>query len=69
MRLVMMGTGTFAEPLFQALLASPHPVVGLVTQPDRPAGQESGSTRQTRCGLSHPCATAKATSTARGRGP
>src|SRR6201984_1302310 len=46
MRLVMMGTGTFAEPTFEALLAGPHPVVGLVTQPDRPVGQERGSTRQ-----------------------
>src|SRR5438552_16504615 len=46
MRLVMMGTGTFAEPTFQALLAGPHPVVALVTQPDRPVGQERGSTRQ-----------------------
>jgi methionyl-tRNA formyltransferase len=42
----MMGTGTFAEPTFQALLAGPHTVVGLVTQPDRPVGQERGSTRQ-----------------------
>lgn len=40
MRLVMMGTGTFAEPTFQALLAGPHPVVGLVTNPDRPSGRE-----------------------------
>ena len=38
MRVVMMGTGTFAEPTFRALLAGPHEVVGLVTQPDRPAG-------------------------------
>ncbi|HXG11734.1 MAG TPA: methionyl-tRNA formyltransferase [Gemmataceae bacterium] len=51
MRLVMMGTGTFAEPTFEALLASPHQVVGLVTQPDRPAGQERGSTRQTGRGM------------------
>jgi len=51
MRLVMMGTGTFAEPAFQALLAGPHPVVGLVTQPDRPAGHERGSTRQTGQGM------------------
>ena len=35
MRLVMMGTGTFAEPTFTAILAGPHPVVGLVTQPER----------------------------------
>ncbi len=47
MRLVMMGTGTFAEPTFGALLAGSHPVVGLVTQPDRAIGQERASTRQT----------------------
>jgi methionyl-tRNA formyltransferase len=51
MRLVMMGTGTFAEPTFEALLAGPHEVVGLVTQPDRPVGQERGSTRQVGRGL------------------
>ena len=51
MRLVMMGTGTFAEPTFQALLGGPHEVVGLVTQPDRAAGQERGSTRQTGHGM------------------
>jgi methionyl-tRNA formyltransferase len=51
MRLVMMGTGTFAEPTFEAILAGPHPVVGLVTQPDRVAGAERGSTRQTGKGM------------------
>jgi methionyl-tRNA formyltransferase len=51
MRLVMMGTGTFAEPTFSALLASQHPVVGLVTQPDRPTGKERGSTRQVGRGM------------------
>src|SRR5437764_8730082 len=51
MRLVMMGTGTFAEPTFEALLATRHPVVGLVTQPDRAVGQERGSTRQTGRGM------------------
>lgn len=51
MRLVMMGAGTFAEPTFQALLASPHEVAGLVTQPDRAAGAERGSTRQTGLGM------------------
>lgn len=35
LRLVMMGTGTFALPTFRALLSSPHQVVGLFTQPDR----------------------------------
>lgn len=47
----MMGTGTFAEPTFQAILPGPHEVVGLVTQPDRAAGHERGSTRQTGPGL------------------
>jgi methionyl-tRNA formyltransferase len=41
----MMGTGTFAQPTFEALLDSPHQVVALVTQPDRPIGQQRGSTR------------------------
>src|SRR5947209_12551359 len=46
MRLVMMGTGSFAEPTLEALLAGPHSVVGLVTQPDRDVGEARGSTRQ-----------------------
>jgi methionyl-tRNA formyltransferase len=41
----MMGTGTFAEPTFSKILQGPHEVVGLVTQPDRPVGEERGSTR------------------------
>lgn len=51
MRLVMMGTGTFAEPILEALLRTTHPVVGLVTQPDRAIGAERGSTRQTGKGM------------------
>jgi methionyl-tRNA formyltransferase len=51
MRLVMMGTGLFAEPTLEALLASSHSVVGLVTQPDRATGAERGSTRQTGRGM------------------
>jgi methionyl-tRNA formyltransferase len=51
MRLVMMGTGSFAEPALKALLGSSHQVVGLVTQPDRAAGKERGSTRQARRGM------------------
>jgi len=48
MRLLMMGTGTFAEPTFEALLAAgTGDVVGLVTQPERDAGNKRGSTRQT----------------------
>ena len=48
MSLVMMGTGSFGEPTFLKLLEGTHPVVGLVTQPDRAAGKERGSTRQAR---------------------
>lgn len=52
MRIVMMGTGTFAEPTFEALLAAFGPdVVGLVTQPDRETGHKRGSTRQTGKGM------------------
>jgi methionyl-tRNA formyltransferase len=51
MRVVMMGTGTFAEPTFEALLASRHAVVGLVTQPDRTIGEKRGSTRQVGKGM------------------
>jgi methionyl-tRNA formyltransferase len=52
MRLVMMGTGTFAEPTFEALLAAfGQDVVGLVTQPERDAGNRRGSTRQTGKGM------------------
>jgi methionyl-tRNA formyltransferase len=51
MRLVMMGTGSFAEPTFLQMIDSPRPVVGLVTQPDRATGKERGSTRQARQGM------------------
>ena len=37
LRLVMMGTGPFAAPVFRALYSTPHQVVGLVTQPLRAA--------------------------------
>lgn len=35
LKVVMMGTGTFAIPAFQALIDSDHQVLGLYTQPDR----------------------------------
>src|SRR4051812_47649044 len=39
-RLIFMGTPDFAVPTLQALIDSPHyDVVGVVTQPDRPAGR------------------------------
>lgn len=50
MRIVMLGTGLFAEPTFEALL-SRGGVVGLFTQPDRATGVERGSTRQTGQGM------------------
>ncbi|MDX1944824.1 MAG: methionyl-tRNA formyltransferase [Pirellulaceae bacterium] len=37
MRLVVLGTGPFAVPMFGALLDSPHEVAGLVTRPTPPA--------------------------------
>ena len=51
MRIVMMGTGTFAEPTFEALLAGGETVVGLVTQPDREVGRRTGASRQVGKGL------------------
>ena len=39
MRIVFAGTPEFAVPSLRALLASAHPVVGVYTQPDRPAGR------------------------------
>jgi methionyl-tRNA formyltransferase len=37
MRLVVLGTGPFAVPMFQSLLDSSHQVAGLVTRPTPPA--------------------------------
>jgi methionyl-tRNA formyltransferase len=46
LRLVMMGTGSFALPIFKALLQNfPHQVVGLVTQPARSGSQPRGTSR------------------------
>lgn len=39
MRIVFMGTPDFAVPSLEALLKSADPVVGIVTQPDRPKGR------------------------------
>lgn len=51
MRIVMMGTGSFAEPIFESVLGTAHSVVGLVTQPDRVTGKERGSTRLSQLGM------------------
>jgi methionyl-tRNA formyltransferase len=40
LRIVMLGTGDFAVPTFERLAASPHEVVALVTQPDKPQGRK-----------------------------
>ena len=39
MRIVFLGSPTFALPTLQALIDSPHEVVAVITQPDRPAGR------------------------------
>jgi len=39
LRIVFFGTPAFAVPSLEALAASVHPVVGVVTQPDRPRGR------------------------------
>ncbi|MDR3540889.1 MAG: methionyl-tRNA formyltransferase [Desulfosporosinus sp.] len=39
MRLVFMGTPDFAVPALRALVSAGHEVVGVFTQPDRPAGR------------------------------
>ncbi len=39
MRLIFAGTPDFAATVLAALLAQPHPVVAVYTQPDRPAGR------------------------------
>ncbi len=52
MRIVMLGTGTFAEPTFEAMIVEfGVDVVGLITQPERDAGNKRGSTRQTGKGM------------------
>jgi methionyl-tRNA formyltransferase len=39
LRVVFFGTPSFAVPTFEALIASRHRVVGVVTRPDRPRGR------------------------------
>ena len=39
LRVLFLGTPDFAVPTLEALLASSHDVVGVVTQPDRPRGR------------------------------
>src|SRR5579862_1582426 len=59
MKIVMMGTGTFAEPTFESLLSVfGSDVAGLVTQPERDTGNKRGSTRQTGKGMANIARTA-----------
>ena len=44
LRIVFFGTPAFAVPTLDALLASPHTVAGVVTQPDRPRGRGQKTT-------------------------
>ena len=44
MRIVFFGSPEFAVPNLEALLASRHEVVAIVTQPDRPAGRGHAET-------------------------
>lgn len=39
MNIVFMGTSDFAVPSLNTLIASPHQVAGVITQPDRPRGR------------------------------
>ena len=39
MRIIFLGSPAFALPTLQALIHSPHEVIAVVTQPDRPAGR------------------------------
>ena len=39
LRIAYAGTPAFAVPALEALIASPHPIVAVYTQPDRPAGR------------------------------
>lgn len=39
LRIVYFGTPAFAVPTLEALLASPHRILAVVTQPDRPSGR------------------------------
>lgn len=40
MKILFMGTPDFAVPSLQALIDSPHEIVGVLTQPDKPQGRK-----------------------------
>ncbi|MDX1498034.1 MAG: methionyl-tRNA formyltransferase, partial [Salinisphaeraceae bacterium] len=55
MRIVFAGTPDFAVPCLQALSDGPHEVVGVYSQPDRPAGRGRKLTASPvkQCALAH----------------
>lgn len=44
MRLMFMGTAPFASPTLHTLITSPHQIVAVITQPDRPRGRGQQAT-------------------------
>jgi len=61
MRIVYLGSGTFSVPALEALLASRHEVVGVLTQPARPAGRRG---KLTETAVARACAEAGRDATA-----
>jgi methionyl-tRNA formyltransferase len=55
MRFLFMGTAEFACPTLQALIASPHEALAVVTQPDRPRGRgrQAAMSAVKTCALEH----------------
>ena len=53
MRILFFGSPDFAVPTLQALVASPHTVAGVVTQPDRPRGRGQRVTPGAVAGAAH----------------
>lgn len=73
MRIVFAGTPEFAVPPLAALAASRHEVVGVLTQPDRPAGRgrrvEHGAVKEFALAHGLPVAQPATLRTAEGRAP
>ena len=73
MRIVFAGTPEFAVPPLAALVASRHQVVGVLTQPDRPAGRgrrvEHGAVKEFALAHGLPVAQPATLRTAEGRAP
>ena len=73
MRIVFAGTPEFAVPPLAALVASRHQVVGVLTQPDRPAGRgrrvEHGAVKEFALAHGLPVAQPVTLRTAEGRAP